>query len=122
MRNLVQSAVGLVSSYETMVESGKIGEADAKRMLSKALSAMHYEKADYFFAYDADWNYVAHGAKPELIGKNLAGVKDPNGVELDNVEITVALIAPIAMEEGLRFAIREGGRTVGAGVVAKIIK
>ncbi|WP_337883422.1 elongation factor Tu, partial [Chromobacterium haemolyticum] len=46
------------------------------------------------------------------------------GVEMvmpgDNVEITVELIAPIAMEEGLRFAIREGGRTVGAGVVAKI--
>jgi elongation factor Tu len=40
----------------------------------------------------------------------------------DNVSITVTLIAPIAMEEGLRFAIREGGRTVGAGVVAKIIE
>ena len=48
------------------------------------------------------------------------------GVEMvmpgDNVSITVELIAPIAMEEGLRFAIREGGRTVGAGVVAKILK
>jgi elongation factor Tu len=40
----------------------------------------------------------------------------------DNVKMVVALIAPIAMEEGLRFAIREGGRTVGAGVVAKILK
>jgi len=40
----------------------------------------------------------------------------------DNVSMTVRLLAPIAMEEGLRFAIREGGRTVGAGVVAKIIK
>jgi elongation factor Tu len=40
----------------------------------------------------------------------------------DNVAMTVKLIAPIAMEEGLRFAIREGGRTVGAGVVAKILK
>jgi len=40
----------------------------------------------------------------------------------DNVSITVALINPIAMEEGLRFAIREGGRTVGAGVVAKILE
>src|SRR5574343_413222 len=40
----------------------------------------------------------------------------------DNVQMTVKLIAPIAMEEGLRFAIREGGRTVGAGVVAKIIE
>jgi elongation factor Tu len=49
----------------------------------------------------------------------------PSGTEMvmpgDNVTITVKLIAPIAMEEGLRFAIREGGRTVGAGVVAKII-
>ncbi|MHB1116631.1 EF-Tu C-terminal domain-related protein, partial [Sideroxydans sp.] len=40
----------------------------------------------------------------------------------DNVSITVNLINPIAMEEGLRFAIREGGRTVGAGVVAKVLE
>jgi elongation factor Tu len=40
----------------------------------------------------------------------------------DNINMVVSLIAPIAMEEGLRFAIREGGRTVGAGVVAKIIE
>jgi elongation factor Tu len=50
----------------------------------------------------------------------------PEGVEMvmpgDNVKIVVSLIAPIAMEEGLRFAIREGGRTVGAGVVSKIIE
>ena len=50
----------------------------------------------------------------------------PEGIEMvmpgDNVQMNVALIAPIAMEDGLRFAIREGGRTVGAGVVAKIIK
>ena len=51
-------------------------------------------------------------------------VELPEGVEMvmpgDNVQMQVELIAPIAMEEGLRFAIREGGRTVGAGVVAKI--
>jgi elongation factor Tu len=40
----------------------------------------------------------------------------------DNTEITVELIYPVAMEEGLRFAVREGGRTIGAGVVAKIIQ
>ena len=40
----------------------------------------------------------------------------------DNVEMTVELITPIAMEEGLRFAIREGGRTVGAGRMTEIIK
>jgi len=39
----------------------------------------------------------------------------------DNVKMNVSLIAPIAMDEGLRFAIREGGKTVGAGVVSKII-
>nr|MCH9698956.1 elongation factor Tu [Gammaproteobacteria bacterium] len=40
----------------------------------------------------------------------------------DNVKVVVELIAPIAMEEGLRFAVREGGRTVGAGVVSKVIE
>ncbi|MQL50619.1 elongation factor Tu, partial [Photorhabdus khanii] len=39
----------------------------------------------------------------------------------DNIQMIVTLIAPIAMDQGLRFAIREGGRTVGAGVVAKVI-
>jgi elongation factor Tu len=53
-------------------------------------------------------------------------VKLPSGTEMvmpgDNVQLTVELIAPIAMDEGLRFAIREGGHTVGAGVVAKIVE
>ena len=51
-------------------------------------------------------------------------VKLPQGTEMvmpgDNIEVDVELITPIAMEENLRFAIREGGRTVGAGVVSKI--
>jgi elongation factor Tu len=53
-------------------------------------------------------------------------VELPEGVEMvmpgDNIKMTVELISPIAMEDGLRFAIREGGKTVGAGVVAKILK
>jgi len=53
-------------------------------------------------------------------------VELPEGVEMvmpgDNIQMSVTLIAPIAMEEGLRFAVREGGRTVGAGVVSKIIE
>ncbi|MCS6938433.1 MAG: elongation factor Tu, partial [Roseiflexus sp.] len=52
-------------------------------------------------------------------------IRLPEGVEMvmpgDNVEMTVELIVPVAIEEGLRFAIREGGRTVGAGVVSKIV-
>ena len=58
---------------------------------------------------------------------DVTGVCDlPEGIEMcmpgDNVEMTVELIHPVAMEEGLRFAIREGGRTVGSGTVAKIIE
>jgi elongation factor Tu len=53
-------------------------------------------------------------------------VKLPEGVEMvmpgDNVTIDAEVITPIAMEEGLRFAIREGGRTVGAGVIAKVVE
>jgi elongation factor Tu len=53
-------------------------------------------------------------------------VELPEGVEMvmpgDNIKMTIELISPIAMEEGLRFAIREGGRTVGAGVVSKVLK
>ena len=57
----------------------------------------------------------------------MTGVAElPQGIEMvmpgDNVTMEIDLIAPIAMEEGLRFAIREGGRTVGAGVVASIIE
>jgi len=70
-----------------------------------------------------------NGYRPQFYFRttDVTGAVDlPAGTEMvmpgDNVSITVTLIAPIAMEDGLRFAIREGGRTVGAGVVAKIIE
>jgi elongation factor Tu len=53
-------------------------------------------------------------------------VELPEGVEMvmpgDNIDMTVELISPVAMEDGMKFAIREGGRTVGSGVVTKIIE
>jgi elongation factor Tu len=70
-----------------------------------------------------------NGYRPQFYFRttDVTGAIDlPAGTEMvmpgDNISLTVKLIAPIAMEEGLRFAIREGGRTVGAGVVAKIIE
>ncbi len=70
-----------------------------------------------------------NGYRPQFYFRttDVTGACDlPEGVEMvmpgDNVAMTVSLIAPIAMEEGLRFAIREGGRTVGAGVVAKVVE
>jgi elongation factor Tu len=69
------------------------------------------------------------GYKPQFYIRTTdvtGGVTLPEGVEMvmpgDDIKMVVELIAPIAMEDGLRFAIREGGRTVGAGVVTKIIK
>jgi elongation factor Tu len=70
-----------------------------------------------------------NGYRPQFYFRttDVTGACDlPEGIEMvmpgDNVKMTVTLINPIAMEDGLRFAIREGGRTVGAGVVAKIIQ
>jgi len=70
-----------------------------------------------------------NGYRPQFYFRttDVTGAVDlPKGTEMvmpgDNVSVEVALIAPIAMEDGLRFAIREGGRTVGAGVVAKVIE
>ena len=70
-----------------------------------------------------------NGYRPQFYFRttDVTGVCElPAGIEMcmpgDNVEMTVELIHPVAMEEGLRFAIREGGRTVGSGTVAKIIE
>ncbi|MBK8162722.1 MAG: elongation factor Tu [Gammaproteobacteria bacterium] len=70
-----------------------------------------------------------NGYRPQFYFRttDVTGACDlPAGIEMvmpgDNVKMTVSLINPIAMEEGLRFAIREGGRTVGAGVVAKVVE
>jgi len=70
-----------------------------------------------------------NGYRPQFYFRttDVTGAVDlPEGIEMvmpgDNVRVTVTLIAPIAMDEGLRFAIREGGRTVGAGVVSKVIE
>jgi elongation factor Tu len=70
-----------------------------------------------------------NGYRPQFYFRttDVTGIVDlPEGTEMvmpgDNVSVTVNLITPIAMDEGLRFAIREGGRTVGAGVVSSIIE
>lgn len=70
-----------------------------------------------------------NGYRPQFYFRttDVTGAVDlPEGVEMvmpgDNIQFKVALIAPIAMEEGLRFAVREGGRTVGAGVVSKVVE
>ena len=89
----------------------------------------HFEAEIYVLSKDEGGRHTPffNGYRPQFYFRttDVTGVVSlPEGVEMvmpgDNVSMDVELIAPIAMDEGLRFAIREGGRTVGAGVVAKI--
>jgi elongation factor Tu len=91
----------------------------------------HFEAEVYILAKEEGGRHTPFfkGYRPQFYFRTTdvtGSVELPEGIEMvmpgDNVKMTVNLIAPIAMEEGLRFAIREGGRTVGAGVVAKVIE
>ena len=91
----------------------------------------HFEAEVYVLSKDEGGRHTPFFAnyRPQFYFRTTdvtGAVELPEGVEMvmpgDNVKVTVKLINPIAMEDGLRFAIREGGRTVGAGVVAKIIE
>ena len=91
----------------------------------------HFEAEVYVLSKDEGGRHTPffNGYRPQFYFRttDVTGtVTLPEGTEMvmpgDNVKMTVQLIAPIAMEDGLRFAIREGGRTVGAGVVSKIIE
>ena len=91
----------------------------------------HFEAEVYILSKDEGGRHTPFfkGYRPQFYFRTTdvtGAVELPDDVEMvmpgDNVNMKVQLIAPIAMEEGLRFAIREGGRTVGAGVVAKIIE
>ena len=91
----------------------------------------HFEAEVYVLSKEEGGRHTAffNGYKPQFYFRttDVTGVVElPQGVEMvmpgDNIKVTIKLISPIAMEDGLRFAIREGGRTVGAGVVTKILE
>ena len=91
----------------------------------------HFEAEVYVLSKEEGGRHTPffNGYRPQFYFRttDVTGACDlPEGVEMvmpgDNIKMVIKLIAPIAMEEGLRFAIREGGRTVGAGVVAKVIE
>jgi len=91
----------------------------------------HFQSEVYVLSKDEGGRHTPffNGYRPQFYFRTTdvtGSIELPAGTEMvmpgDNIQMTVKLIAPIAMEDGLRFAIREGGRTVGAGVVAKIIE
>jgi elongation factor Tu len=117
-----------------LLRGTKRDEVERGQVLAKPGSITphtHFEAEVYVLSKDEGGRHTPffNGYRPQFYFRTTdvtGAVELPEGVEMvmpgDNVKVTVKLIAPIAMEEGLRFAIREGGRTVGAGVVSKVIE
>jgi elongation factor Tu len=117
-----------------LLRGTKREEVERGQVLAKPGSITPHTKFEaevYILSKDEGGRHTPffNGYRPQFYFRttDVTGAVDlPEGVEMvmpgDNIQMSVELIAPIAMEEGLRFAIREGGRTVGAGVVAKIIE
>jgi len=117
-----------------LLRGTKRDEVERGQVLSKPSSIKphtHFEAEVYVLSKDEGGRHTPFfkGYRPQFYFRTTdvtGAVELPEGVEMvmpgDNIQMKVELIAPIAMEEGLRFAIREGGRTVGAGVVSKIIQ
>lgn len=117
-----------------LLRGTKRDEVERGQVLAKPGSInphTHFEAEVYVLSKEEGGRHTPFfkGYRPQFYFRTTdvtGAVELPEGVEMvmpgDNIKMVVTLIAPIAMEEGLRFAIREGGRTVGAGVVAKIIE
>ena len=110
---------------------GRRGARDGAGQAGVDYAAHHFKSAVYVLSKEEGGRHTPFfkGYRPQFYFRttDVTGVAElPAGVEMvmpgDNVELTIDLITPVAMEKGLRFAIREGGRTVGAGTISEIIK
>jgi elongation factor Tu len=147
IRNTVKTVCTGVEMFRKLLDQGQAGDnigvllrgtkrddVERGQVLAKPGSITphtHFECEVYVLSKEEGGRHTPffNGYRPQFYFRttDVTGACDlPEGVEMvmpgDNVKMTVKLIAPIAMEEGLRFAIREGGRTVGAGVVSKVLK
>jgi elongation factor Tu len=117
-----------------LLRGTKRDEVERGQVLAKPGSIKphaHFESEIYVLSKDEGGRHTPffNGYRPQFYFRTTdvtGAVELPEGVEMvmpgDNIKVNVKLISPVAMDDGLRFAIREGGRTVGAGVVAKIIE
>ena len=147
IRNTVKTTCTGVEMFRKLLDEGRAGEnvgvllrgtkreeVERGQVLAKPGSVKPHTKFEaevYVLSKDEGGRHTPFfkGYRPQFYFRttDVTGACElPEGVEMvmpgDNIQMVVTLIAPIAMEDGLRFAIREGGRTVGAGVVAKIIE
>ncbi len=147
IRPTVKTTVTGVEMFRKLLDQGQAGdnaglllrgtkrdEVERGQVLAKPGSIQphtEFEAEVYVLSKDEGGRHTPFfkGYRPQFYFRTTditGAVQLPEGVEMvmpgDNVKMVVTLINPVAMDEGLRFAIREGGRTVGAGVVAKILK
>jgi len=147
VKETVKTTVTGVEMFRKLLDQGQAGdnvgillrgtkrdEIERGQVLAKPKSInphTRFESEVYVLSKEEGGRHTPffNGYRPQFYFRttDITGSVDlPEGVEMvmpgDNVKMTVSMIAPIAMEEGLRFAVREGGRTVGAGVVTKIIE
>src|SRR5512139_157925 len=147
IRPTVSTTVTGVEMFRKLLDQGQAGdnvgvllrgtkrdEVERGQVLAKPGSITphtHFEGEVYVLSKEEGGRHTPffNGYRPQFYFRTTdvtGSCELPGGVEMvmpgDNIRMTIKLIAPIAMEEGLRFAIREGGRTVGAGVVTKIIE
>ncbi len=147
LRPTVKTTCTGVEMFRKLLDQGQAGdnvgvllrgtkreEVERGQVLAKPGSITphtHFTAEIYVLGKDEGGRHTPffNGYRPQFYFRTTdvtGAIELPAGTEMvmpgDNITITVKLIAPIAMEEGLRFAIREGGRTVGAGVVAKVIE
>ncbi|MGM0536067.1 MAG: elongation factor Tu [Pseudomonadota bacterium] len=147
IKDTVKTVVTGVEMFRKLLDEGRAGEnvgallrgtkrddVERGQVLAKPRTITPHTKFEaevYVLSKDEGGRHTPFfkGYRPQFYFRttDITGTCElPEGVEMvmpgDNVKMVVSLIAPIAMDEGLRFAIREGGRTVGAGVVAKIIE
>jgi len=147
IKDTVKTVCTGVEMFRKLLDEGRAGEnigvllrgtkrddVERGQVLSKPGSITPHTKFEaevYVLSKDEGGRHTPFfkGYRPQFYFRTTdvtGAVELPEGVEMvmpgDNIQMTVTLIAPIAMEDGLRFAIREGGRTVGAGVVAKILE
>jgi elongation factor Tu len=147
LKPTVKTTVTGVEMFRKQLDQGEAGdnaglllrgtkreEVERGQVLAKPGSVMPHTKFEaeiYVLTKEEGGRHTPffNGYKPQFYFRTTdvtGSVELPSGVEMvmpgDNIKMEVSLIAPIAMEEGLRFAVREGGRTVGAGVVSKIVE
>jgi elongation factor Tu len=147
IRPTVKTTVTGVEMFRKLLDQGEAGDnvglllrgtkrddVERGQVLAKTNSIKPHSKFNseiYVLSKDEGGRHTPFfdGYRPQFYFRTTdvtGAVKLPEGIEMvmpgDNVSVVITLISPIAMEEGLRFAIREGGRTVGAGVVASIVE